>query len=241
MSRPRFLARAFAWAGGGLFVLALAVSAWFYVVQLGAAPAGAPPVTVGSIAFNLALFVVFAAHHSVLARGRVKAWLVRRVPAYLERPLYVWVASLLFLWMCVAWRPVSGEAWRLASPWTWLGYAVQAVGLVFTAIGARNLSPLELAGITQVQPAHASSRPIETSITTAGLYGWVRHPIYLGWLLMVGAAPVMTWGRLVFALISVAYLVVAIPWEERSLVEEFGASYQAYQARVRWRILPGVY
>jgi protein-S-isoprenylcysteine O-methyltransferase Ste14 len=171
----------------------------------------------------------------------VKAWLVRRVPAYLERPLYVWVASLLFLGMCLAWQPISGEAWRIEGPWAWAAHAVQAAGLAFTAAGARNLSALELAGIHQVGIAHASSRPITTTITDDGLYGWVRHPIYLGWLLMVGAAPTMTWGRLVFAVVSVAYLVVAIPWEERSLLEEFGPSYRDYQARVRWRMVPGLY
>lgn len=238
---PGPLARAFAWTGGALFVLSLAAGGYFYFARLGQPPPGTPPPNPASVAWNLALFVAFATHHSVFARGRVKAWLVRHVPPYLERPVYVWVSSLLFLGLCLAWRPVSGEAWRFEAPWSWLGRAVQAAGLVLTAVGARNLSALELAGIRGVGADHRPSRPLDTAVTTRGLYGWVRHPIYLGWVLMVCAEPAMTWGRLVFAAISVAYLLVAIPWEERSLLEEFGPAYRDYQSRVRWRVIPGVY
>ena len=66
----------------------------------------------------------------------------------------------------------------------------------------------------------------------------VRHPIYLGWILIVFGSPLMTMSRLLFATISSAYLIVAIPWEERSLVEAFGDRYRTYQKQVRWRLLP---
>jgi protein-S-isoprenylcysteine O-methyltransferase Ste14 len=74
-----------------------------------------------------------------------------------------------------------------------------------------------------------------------GLYGLVRHPIYFGWALMVWATPVMTGTRLAFAAISTLYLVAAIPFEERSLRALFGAGYDAYARKVRWKMLPGVY
>jgi protein-S-isoprenylcysteine O-methyltransferase Ste14 len=69
----------------------------------------------------------------------------------------------------------------------------------------------------------------------------VRHPIYLGWFLMVFGVPVMTGTRLVFALSSCAYLVVAVPLEERTLQQTTGGKYDEYKRQVRWRILPGVY
>jgi protein-S-isoprenylcysteine O-methyltransferase Ste14 len=50
----------------------------------------------------------------------------------------------------------------------------------------------------------------------------------------------MTTGRLAFAAISTVYLVVAVPFEERSLRRRY-ASYAAYARQVRWRIIPGVY
>jgi protein-S-isoprenylcysteine O-methyltransferase Ste14 len=51
----------------------------------------------------------------------------------------------------------------------------------------------------------------------------------------------MTLTRFSFAVISTAYLALAIPFEERSLVEVFGEEYDAYSRRVRWRMLPGIY
>jgi protein-S-isoprenylcysteine O-methyltransferase Ste14 len=78
-------------------------------------------------------------------------------------------------------------------------------------------------------------------LAVSGPYRYMRHPIYLGWVLMVFGAPTMTMGRVLFATISAAYLVVAIPIEERSLVKEFGQSYRDYQRQVQWRLLPGIW
>ena len=74
-----------------------------------------------------------------------------------------------------------------------------------------------------------------------GPYRWVRHPLYLGWLLMVFGAAHMTGDRLAFAAITTAYLVVAIPWEERSLRQSFGEAYARYMRDVRWRMIPFIY
>ena len=81
----------------------------------------------------------------------------------------------------------------------------------------------------------------DVAFKVAGPFGLVRHPIYLGWILIVFGAPLMTMSRLLFAVISSAYLVLAIPWEEASLVEAFGERYRAYQRQVRWRLVPGVW
>ena len=64
------------------------------------------------------------------------------------------------------------------------------------------------------------TRPVEFSAT--GPFAIVRHPIYLGWLLIVFATPVMTMSQLLFAVTSTIYLIAAIPFEEASLVEAFG-------------------
>jgi protein-S-isoprenylcysteine O-methyltransferase Ste14 len=79
------------------------------------------------------------------------------------------------------------------------------------------------------------------TLETRGVYGFVRHPLYLGWVLFVFGTPVMTATRATFAVVSTMYLVIAVPWEERSLVEVFGSDYEAYQKKIRWRIVPGIY
>jgi protein-S-isoprenylcysteine O-methyltransferase Ste14 len=76
---------------------------------------------------------------------------------------------------------------------------------------------------------------------TDGPYGWVRHPIYLGWFLIVFAVPAMTMTRVVFAVISGIYILIAIPLEERSLRRASRGSYDAYADLVRWKLVPWVY
>jgi len=58
---------------------------------------------------------------------------------------------------------------------------------------------------------------------------------------LVFGAPTMTTNRFVFATISSFYLILAIPWEERSLVAAHGDRYRAYQQTVRWRVVPGIW
>jgi protein-S-isoprenylcysteine O-methyltransferase Ste14 len=92
---------------------------------------------------------------------------------------------------------------------------------------------LELAGIKP----HTASEALHVE----GPYRWVRHPLYLGWLLAVFGAAHMTIDRLTFAVITSTYVVVAVPLEERSLVNVFGEQYTQYVRRVRWRLVPYIY
>ena len=223
----------FRWAGAFLFILSLASFAIVYVwrLRIPAPPGGG---ALADAVSNVILFTVFALHHSIMARSGAKAWLTRRLPPDLERSVYVWIASVLFLAVCWMWQPLPGVVWELRGAGVFL-YAAQLAGVVLTLAGARIVGVWELAGVRQPD----LSKPIE--FKAEGPFGLVRHPIYLGWVLMVFATPVLTTSQLLFAVISTAYLVVAIPLEERSLVEAFGEKYRAYQAQVRWRLIPGVW
>jgi protein-S-isoprenylcysteine O-methyltransferase Ste14 len=229
--------QAFAWGGGALFVAALASYVWFFAVTI-AAP-GPPGVRLApAAAWNVALVVVFALHHSAMARSGAKAWLTRTLPPELERSTYVWVASALLIGVCVLWQPVPGLLYRVDPPASWLLWGTQGIGVLFTIGGARVLDALDLAGIRQVLGPRRAS---DTTIRVVWPFTVVRHPIYLGWALIVWGTPTMTLDRFVWALVTTAYLVIAIPWEERSLSAAAGPAYQAYRQRVRWRMVPGLY
>jgi protein-S-isoprenylcysteine O-methyltransferase Ste14 len=161
------------------------------------------------------------------------------IPPSLERSAYVWIASALFIATCAWWQPVPGTAWKISGVPARILSFCQLVGGVFCVLSARRLDVFELAGMRQAFGASPSSAPPQ--LDTSGPYGFVRHPIYFGWLLLVWLAPWMNGTRLVFAAVSTFYLVLAIPFEERSLVTTFGSAYSAYQRRVRWKMLPGVY
>jgi protein-S-isoprenylcysteine O-methyltransferase Ste14 len=223
--------RAYVIGGALIFVVALATGTWRFVA-LGTAPAQGP--LIEGLLINTLLFGIFALHHSVLAREPMKARVSRLVSPSLERPTYVWVASLLFMAVCLAWRPIAGTVYRIPPPWAWVVGALQFAGGVLTLDAARRIDVRVLAGL-RPEPADGGD-PV-----ARGTYRFVRHPIYLGWVLLVWAASDMTTGRLVFAAISTAYLVAAVPFEERSLRRRFGPSYDAYRRQVRWRIVPGLY
>jgi methanethiol S-methyltransferase len=233
---------AFVWLGGAMFVLSLACGALFFAVVLGR-PAGGEPGAMRAGLFDTLLFSLFALHHSVMARSAVKRRVARFLPERSERSLYVWVASTLFLVVCLAWMPVPGMVWRLEGIWRWIAHGVQLVGLTFLAAGARVLDPLDLAGIrVVVEPAHPrAEQPEGTTFKTQGPYGVVRHPIYSGTILLMAAMPDMTGGRFLFTALTTLYIVLAIPWEERSLVQRYGDEYRDYRRAVPWRLVPKVF
>jgi hypothetical protein len=243
--------RLFSWAGALLFVISLAYFLFAYLTRFGAADARGT--STSAVTWNVMLFTVFALHHSIFARARVHRWVLQVVPPELERPLYVWMASVLFVLVCAWWRPVAGVAWRADGPLLWLLRMLQAAGLWLAVRSAGVLDIWELSGLrphpstaargalseVEGQASGHSLRPAE--FRTTGPYGWVRHPIYSGWLLFVFTASPMTMTRLVFAIVSCAYLLIAIPFEERSMRAASRDAYDRYRAQVPWRLLPRVY
>lgn len=239
------LGRAYAWFGAGLFVGSLLYFLYFYLIALDGPRQGAG---LRALSFDVLFFSIFALHHSIMARTGAKQWLTRFVPAELERSTYVWISSLLFLATCAWWQPIGGVVYETGGLPAFALHVVQAAAVILTAVASDALAPLELAGLrpagtaAAAQPREAdASRTPRPSLQTAGVYGWVRHPVYLGWVLFVFAAPRMTTDRLVFAIVSTAYLAMAVPIEERSLIEAFGERYRAYSRAVRWRIVPWLY
>ena len=217
------------WAGGGVFVGALLLCFYSFAFAWGQRA----PFDNSAIAVDAVLFTAFAAHHSLFAREAVKRWMTRLVPERLLRSVYVWIASLLLILVCVAWQPIGGELYHVQAPWNLVHAAVQLGGLVLIAGAVRAIDALELAGIR----THSKSDPLQIT----GPYRLVRHPLYLGWMLATFGPAHMTGDRLAFAAISAFYLVIAVPFEERSLTASFGDVYRRYQDLVRWRILPYVY
>jgi protein-S-isoprenylcysteine O-methyltransferase Ste14 len=159
--------------------------------------------------------------------------MARLVPTRLIRTVYVWIASLLFLLLVGAWQPVGGVLYE-SQGWLAIPHvAVQVTGVWLIARGVSAIDGLELAGIRTA----STTAPLQAR----GVYGLVRHPIYLGTVLAVFGFPRMTGDRLLFAVFVLAYLAIGVLWEERSLERAFGAEYRSYKQRVRWRIVPYLY
>jgi methanethiol S-methyltransferase len=232
-------ARVFAWMGAGLFVLSLVYFIYSYWAVFGRHTDGRLRAAV--VVWNVVLFSVFALHHTVFARERIRRALTQALGT-LERSFYVWVASLLFIAVCRLWLPLPGIVWDVEGAARFILIFLQIGGITFSVYSAAAIDIWELAGIRQLNsqlPTSNSQKEFE--FRTTGPYGLVRHPIYLGWFLIVFAVGTMTMTRFVFAIVSCAYILLAIPFEERSLRRSTNGAYDRYIQKVPRKLVPGLY
>lgn len=186
-----------------------------------------------AILIDLLLLSVFAVQHSGMARRGFKRVLTGLVPAVVERSTYVLCASLALILLFAFWQPLPDVVWNVGSPLIAMGIAaLSALGWLIVLYSSFLISHYELFGLKQVGLNFLGRALPVIGFHTPGLYRFVRHPIYLGFIIAFWAAPVMTTGHLLFAFATTAYIFVGIAFEERDLVATFGDEYRRYRARV---------
>ena len=143
------------------------------------------------------------------------------------------LASLALVLLFWQWRPLPDVIWRAADPQiAAVIVALSFFGWVLVLASTFMISHFELFGLHQVVNNLAGRTMPEPRFKTPLLYGFIRHPIYLGFMVAFWAAPVMTLGHLMFAAVTTAYIFVGIFLEERDLVDLFGDDYRRYKDRV---------
>jgi protein-S-isoprenylcysteine O-methyltransferase Ste14 len=188
---------------------------------------------VEALLVNMLLLSLFAIQHSVMARQWFKRAWTKIIPPPIERSTYVLLASLVLLLLFWQWRPMPDVIWDVRNPTGrvvlqglfWMGWG----GVLFSTYLIDHFS---LFGLRQVY-LNLKSLPDEpTSFKTPALYKVVRHPLYLGFIIAFWSTPRMTLGHLLFAAVCTAYIVVAIQFEERDLMEFYGDHYRKYRTQV---------
>lgn len=180
--------------------------------------------------FDVFLLLVFAGQHSIMARPTFKRWWRRYVPAAIERSTYVCASSLTLCCIFYLWQPLNGLVlWDLrAGPAELLIFAVFICGWLALIVSTMLIDHLDLFGIKQVLLYARGRRWRNPDFKMSGFYRYVRHPIYLSWLAIFWATPLMTPGHLILAVGITVYILVAIQLEERNLIELHGEQYVSY-------------
>ncbi|MGO4880582.1 MAG: methanethiol S-methyltransferase [Bryobacteraceae bacterium] len=191
-----------------------------------------------ALAIDCALLTLFALQHSIMARPWFKRAWTRMVPPAAERSTYVLFASLALALLFWQWRPIGGLIWQVDAPWARLViYGIYAFGWVLLLISTFLIDHFDLFGLRQVYLNLKGREYTGLHFRTPWLYRQMRHPLYFAWLCIFWAAPRMTTAHLVFALATTAYILMAIPLEERDLIRAHGEAYRRYREQVP-KILP---
>ena len=188
---------------------------------------------VTALAIDGALLALFALQHSVMARPWFKRAWTRIVPEPVERSTYVLLSSLALLLMFWQWRPLGGVVWSVQE-----GFAhtiilgLYAAGLIIVLLSTFLINHFDLFGLRQVWLYLTGRKYTQLKFRTPFFYRYVRHPLYVGWLLTFWSAPVMTLSHMFFAAMTTAYILLAIQFEETDLIAIYGEKYRRYRQDV---------
>ncbi len=201
---------------------------------------GPPGTPLGAILVNVAFLAAFAIQHTIMARPAFKAKVASLGRAGLERSTFVAVAAGILVGLFVGWRPLPEVVWQVEAGWLRaLLRAGSLVGFGLVVLSSFQIDHFHLFGLKQAFNAVRGRPEPAPRFRIAGLYRYVRHPLMTGFLLAFWCAPTMSEGRLLFAAVTTAYILVGTRIEERDLIREHGEPYLRYRravpALIPWR------
>jgi methanethiol S-methyltransferase len=187
-----------------------------------------------AVLVDAGLLALFGLQHSVMARpGFKRAW-TRAVPREMERSVYVLLSSAVLVLLMWQWRPIATPVlWHADAAWTAaLAWFVMILGVAVLLWATFLIDHFELFGLRQGWQALRARELRGPAFVTPWLYRIVRHPLYVGWLLIFWGTPTMSAGHLLFAAAMSGYILVALRFEERDLVAHIGPAYERYRQQV---------
>lgn len=183
---------------------------------------------------NVLLLGLFAVQHSGMARPGFKRWLNKYIPQPAERSFYVLMTNLAMIVLFLFWQPMPLVIWEATAPWARaILWTLYGGGWLLVLLSTCMISHFDLFGLRQTWLYFRGQPYQPLKFVTPGLYRYIRHPLHVGWFTVFWAAPTMTLGHLMFALVTTTYILLAIRWEERDLLAAFGETYAEYRQRVR--------
>jgi methanethiol S-methyltransferase len=194
---------------------------------------GEPADFLTALLINVCLLGAFGLQHSIMARPEFKQRWTRIVPKPIERSTFVFFTCAVFALLFWQWRPMPETVWAVESGAAYAALtAVSLLGWGFVVVATFMIHHFDLFGLRQTWLAARGDQYRDLGFRTPGMYRFVRHPIMLGFLVAFWATPVMSEGRLLFAVVTTCYIAVALQLEERDLIRAHGERYLAYKRQV---------
>ena len=191
---------------------------------------GAPGPLAVSLLVNALLLGLFAIQHSVMARPGFKARWTKIVPRTIERSTYVLATNICLILLFWKWQPLTQVIWDLRSPLlSGLMWALFALGWGIVLVATFTIDHFDLFGLRQTYYPFMGREAPPIHFVKRGLYKFCRHPIMLGFIIAMFATPAMTLGHLFFASMATAYILIALYFEERDLINAHGEHYHEYR------------
>lgn len=215
----------------GVFVYAIGFVGNIFVEQSIDANPQAPMWLAAII--DIGLLGIFAIQHSVMARPAFKRLWTTIIPEPAERATYVLFSSLAMILMFWFWEPIGGLIWDISDPaYRMIIMAGYFAGWAMLFLSTCLINHFDLFGLRQVWLNLRGKSYEQPPFRTPALYAFVRHPIYLSWLMIFWFTPTMTVAHLLFAVMTTAYIFIAIQFEERDLIDAIGQDYRKYRQEV---------
>ncbi|MEP3783312.1 MAG: methanethiol S-methyltransferase [Ascidiaceihabitans sp.] len=194
-----------------------------------------------SLMINIALLCVFALQHSIMARPAFKRIWMKVIPKAAERSTYILMTCVALILIFEFWQPLARPVWDVRNTnFEMLLIMLFWIGWLVVLTSTFMIDHFDLFGLKQVYANLKKRQVTQKGFVKIGLYRLVRHPIMTGFLIAFWAAPAMSVGHLLFALVATGYIVIAVlHLEEKDLIAEIGDDYRAYQREVP-AFIPGL-
>lgn len=184
-----------------------------------------------AIVWNVVLVAAWGVIHSYMARPRFKAALTKIIPEPAERSTYILIAGITSIVLTGYWMNIPGTIWNVDAAWaSYLIWGVFWFGWAFLLAATFAINHFDLFGLRQVYLNFKNQPRPPLKFVKRAMYKYVRHPIQTGVLIGVWATPVMTRTQIILSIGFTVYVFVGLWFEERDLIREHGADYEAYRS-----------
>jgi protein-S-isoprenylcysteine O-methyltransferase Ste14 len=189
-------------------------------------------------------FLVFALLHSITVSSAFKGFVAKFAG---ERWMRAWYRLAFTVFSFVTAFAAAYIIWTqpdttfFTPPWyvSWPAHAVQLAGVFIMFEAMRPFSAGYFSGWKQASEYLKTGRTggdiegiADNTLVTTGVYGLVRHPMYLAGIMIFLFEPVITANNLALRAFAVAYFIWGGYIEERRFAPAFGDAYQEYRRKV---------